>query len=628
MLLLPPAVLLATFLVSLLAARRARGPLGKAALAAGVVAVYSTLPATSLALVASTTELAAHESAGGLLLVLFCYVMLFRHLKRPFEHALPIDDEQLNSSAARVAARAGLATTPRLFRLRTFGAMPIYGWVAVLQKPEIILADGLVHRLEPAEHEAVLAHELAHLATGSIWWLILPLPLAASLSLAMLPWLGIAGSFAACWALASFLQRVITRPTELLCDRRAAGLSSAEILARALEKMHRVHPVRDPGWRWVLAWALASHPPVQLRLHALGRDQGPLAGQLRFVSVLGFTLWLLAFAATLAVALALPGLHRLVPAIAWGLLALALVLSLRLGARDALRRQRRLVPPRLPGRRVEISGAALLLLSLALIFAEFFACWLPMLVLGGVLLLLVGGQRSRGANRLRRELREALQHHDFERVHRTAHAQPRRLARDPALRHDVALASIRAGYEQDGLDALEALVTQAPALGVAPLSLGKVLLESDPQRAQELAALTERRLPREPGGPLLAVQAARRLGRADEARLAWKRAQALAADEPMLLVLGMELALDEDDTDGAKRWSEEAESRSPGELMLLLARTRLALIQDEISVARGILDRTHAILNDHPFAFVDQRVAVLERELARREAEPPPPGGP
>ena len=166
----------------------------------------------------------------------------------------------------------------------------------------VVLTRGLLRRLEPAEVEAVLAHELAHVLNrdGAVMtaasfplfaaaWLVDAArrkPATWFLLVFVLPY-ALAG--AALYLVCGALTRSLAMNRELAADRGAAILTGApEQLASALQKitdalplipkedLRRVAPLNgllivgvDP--------VLRAHPPVQERLNALaviGRDVG------------------------------------------------------------------------------------------------------------------------------------------------------------------------------------------------------------------------------------------------------------------------------------------------------------------------------------------------------------------
>jgi tetratricopeptide (TPR) repeat protein len=251
----------------------------------------------------------------------------------------------------------------------------------------------------------------------------------------------------------------------------------------------------------------------------------------------------------------------------------------------------------------------------ASILADWMGCWTPVLLLGGLLGMGLGAFRARGLRKLRSQLHEAMSAGKLAEARHIGQAHPGHLKRDPGLRHDVALANAALGCRGEAIEALERVLQRPERLPMAALSLGRMRLSDDPGRSLELGAWLTQHLPGEIAGPLLVCDALRRLRRPDEAMAAWAQARALEPDDPGVLILAIELALDADDADEAERWAEQARERAPGELTLQLAEARLALARGELETFHQQLDRARAILEDHPLAFVQWRIEELEAEL-------------
>lgn len=600
----------------LLAALRGGGSPGRAIAAAGWTALLTALPLGAAMYSWWWAGLERWELALGQVVVLGQAVFAYRFLGQPFHQAEPVVDPMLVRPLEEVAARAGLPKRPPLLRHRTLGALPAYAWVVRLQNPTVVVADGLVHRLTPPQVAAVLAHEVAHIASGSLWWLMLPAPLGATLALALMPWIGPFGALALALTLGLGLRRLVSRSTERLCDRLGAALSSAEAFREGLRRMHALHPMREGGWRGALAWGVAGHPHLSERLRALGGGATAEAERHARVSRMAFAGW---GAAVLSGGLPLLLAGEAGEPVAvgiWVLTALALVFAARLGARSTLARQGRLVPRRLPGRWVMVAGWGLLLVGFALAALHLAPCVGLCCVLLGFVGMGFGELRARGVRRLRAGVGELLQGQDLEGAHRLGQASARALRRDPALRLDLALVALALGRREEGMAALEDLVQRAPRLVLAPLKLGSVLLGEAPERSLALGRLAVQRAPTEPLGWLLQVRALRRLDRSGEAQVAWKAAEALGIEDPGLPTQAAELALDRGDLEAARGWVAQARERGPGELDLLLVEARLALALGDRAAVAAWLGRAEALCADHPFVFADWRLAELRSALA------------
>jgi heat shock protein HtpX len=216
------------------------------------------------------------------------------------EVATAADEPQLHATLDRLCALADVPK-PRLYvspedvpEAFALGVRP--------SRSVIVVTRGLLRRLEPGEVEAVLAHELAHIANrdGAVMtaasfplfagaWLVRKArekPVTLLVLFLVFPYVLAAGVlYLACQA----LTRSLAMCRELAADRGAAILTGApENLASALQKLtgavglipkedlRRVAPLNalfivgvDPVVR--------AHPPVQERLAALaaiGREEG------------------------------------------------------------------------------------------------------------------------------------------------------------------------------------------------------------------------------------------------------------------------------------------------------------------------------------------------------------------
>ena len=58
-----------------------------------------------------------------------------------------------------------------LVRLRPSitGSQQALAFAGCLPAPQLVVSDGILQRLSPAERDAIVAHELGHVANGSLW---------------------------------------------------------------------------------------------------------------------------------------------------------------------------------------------------------------------------------------------------------------------------------------------------------------------------------------------------------------------------------------------------------------------------------------------------------------------------
>jgi hypothetical protein len=172
----------------------------------------------------------------------------------------------------------------------------VTGW----RRPLLLVPNGLALRLTPAELDAVLLHELAHVRRRDLYWNLLQRFVLAAL------WL-----HPAAWA----LQAGVARERERCCDALAVHHgAAAPALARALVKLAEAR-----GRRPALVLAIADGAGLVERVRALLEPERPDASRRRRVAV-ALALSALCFAALGAgrAALADPALRDFYTASAFG----------------------------------------------------------------------------------------------------------------------------------------------------------------------------------------------------------------------------------------------------------------------------------------------------------------------
>lgn len=196
--------------------------------------------------------------------------------------------------AAKLAAQADVrppdvlvahSETPNAFAVPTLG------------KPLVVVTTELLHRLEPKEIEAVIGHEITHLAKrdGEVMTFVGgPALAAAGLWHGDLRGKVFSILISPVWLVGVLLMRSVSRCREFAADRGSALVTGApEELMSALVKIYGEEPRGDlRGGAAVSAlcirgfehsqWALLrDHPPLEkrlARLAAMAREQGRAVG--------------------------------------------------------------------------------------------------------------------------------------------------------------------------------------------------------------------------------------------------------------------------------------------------------------------------------------------------------------
>ncbi len=103
-----------------------------------------------------------------------------------------------------------------------------------LPAPQLVVTDGILQRLSSAESDAIVAHELAHIANGSLWFLYGIFPAACAVTTGLWPFFPWPFASAFGVALTSGLYRLIGLTAALALDNN--NLPEAQrLIDRALE---------------------------------------------------------------------------------------------------------------------------------------------------------------------------------------------------------------------------------------------------------------------------------------------------------------------------------------------------------------------------------------------------------
>src|SRR5262249_17040552 len=177
---------------------------------------------------------------------------------------------------SRVARRMGVQPPPvRL--VGTLGQLQAFAVTVSPLRPSLLIGDGILQRLGPAEVEAILGHELAHVANGSLWFLSTAFASSAALAVLLfglaqrVAWSSPVLVLFGCWGFLGPLYAAVSRPNERWCDLRAARAIGFKAMSSALDKIHTTLPFSLSGWRSLLVHAVATHPSRAARLASLRR---------------------------------------------------------------------------------------------------------------------------------------------------------------------------------------------------------------------------------------------------------------------------------------------------------------------------------------------------------------------
>jgi Zn-dependent protease with chaperone function len=155
-------------------------------------------------------------------------------LRLESDQPLPlVTDADFLSRMAELAARMKLRL-PTIRVLRSSSAeQQAMAWAGGLPQPSLVVSDGILHRIDPLERDATLAHEMAHIVNGSLWVYAAFFPLACTIGVVALAcrvntWMWIVpAAYVGVW-------RILSRRIEYDCDLRAARAIGFPETANAL----------------------------------------------------------------------------------------------------------------------------------------------------------------------------------------------------------------------------------------------------------------------------------------------------------------------------------------------------------------------------------------------------------
>lgn len=559
-----------------------------------------------------------------------------RYTKKPLDL---VEDEAFRDRVADLAVKLRIGVPRVRLLLSTSEVMEAQAWAGGLPAPSLVVTDGVLHRLAPGERDGIVAHEMAHVANGSLWLfsLIGPISCTAALVVSILDPLS-----PLVFGLAVFmgLRRIVNRFVEPDCDRRAADAVGCRAMASALAKIHAVNPVPQKGWLSALIYATATHPPGEVRLAALLRrapaDDRPevtISGVKirwhRILSTAALVIWLAALATPL-VALWEPewAFWTVVPLL---FVAFAPTALLLMGLRHLARRAKRRMGGHRPGatgwvRTTVILVALVVLVFSNILFDDTFSArvgeiqWLVLIPIAPVIALLLAFVWPNKRAKLQKKVAVALQLHDFQQVVELEQSAPRLFARDPILRHNFAVASALSGDRKRAIAELEGLRRDKPRFKLSWLVLGEFYLEDgQPERALEVAEQAACELKHDPAPHGLAAKALRRLGRTAEAQAAIDRALAIEPEAGDAHALAAAIALDRGDVPQARESIEKAHELAPGDAFVLVVAAEVALGAEPLETAQSAVEQALRAAEANPFALLDFETSALRTRLAERE---------
>lgn len=538
-------------------------------------------------------------------------------------------DNDISERVRGISQRLGILA-PSIRQLRSIGAaLPAQAFACGMLRPKIIVGDGIMVRFPERERDAVIAHELAHIATRSIWCLAAVIPVCASVVVIVNP----DGERLVATALLGALlfvglHRLLSRPFEVACDRAAGRHVGWDAMSSSLEKLHALHVVDGDSVVGRIAYAAASHPHPDVRRAALARSAGravppgpvPFRKELihRACAWAALAVWIFAIIRILDdIRTPSQGRFAIITA---ALVTLAPTLLILIAAVPALRNSIRLL-----GRMPRNFLAALFCLASYVVAAVgVLSERVDVTIIGVVasitsmVALIVASRAQKSINAVTKGIRDRR---FAEAAAAFDHATGENRG-DRDLRLMGALAYFLAGRRDEALAVSRSLIDHDPGFRGASVNLAMFNLDSHPDRSVEIFADL---LKKDPTSAALACYLARSLrvvGRLEEAKAFLERALTNSTRAEAGFAHGLAASVESGlgDRESARRHLDAANAMNVGHPLTVIAAADFALAFDTLEAAEKAVAQAEAIEQSVPTALIGAEVAILRRELVRRRA--------
>ncbi len=514
---------------------------------------------------------------------------------------------ELIEIVVELSSRVGMHA-PRLGVVPSGGALMTYAWSGCLASPVMMFSDGFLHRLSPDEQRAVIAHELGHFKTRSLWVFLCVGGVSAVICTALATR---ADPLALCllaWPLAEVMKRLVSRPFEYACDAVAAKHASPEAMAGALRTIESLQPFNS-DWRVVPLRAVDGHPTSPARIARLLKT--PLDQPLSHT----IAPWIALALALLLMAIPLVGnAFWVVTVVCLGVVVLAPRGFLKLAQTDVDRRRRRLIPDRHP-ETVKMIVATGVAVALIILQAAVPGVGLSLLVAPALLAVLYFALKRRQRIGLRHRVAVALGAKNFEEAIRIGTTHPKWLSQDPIGRHDVSLAQLMGGDWQTGLDGLRTAAEMSPGFLLPWVNLVGAQLWTEPATALADARVAVESAP-DSAEALTALAGA--LVESGDGQLAEEKiCRALELGRPGQIVpVAARIALRNGDLERCRERLQEAQKVAPGDPYATLVEAELLLLTGDIDAAKDALNTAKSALEQIPIHLVGPWVVRLEGKIS------------
>ena len=589
--------------------------------------------------------------------------------------AMPqIDDVEFQNRLEGIAEKLGIKTPVVRLIPSAGGTMGLHGFAGGLPKPSLVLSDGIMLRFKEQETDAIVAHELAHLANRSLYYY--PAVVCLCWTLGTLTSMSYTFLVAMLYSLAIYmgLGRAVSRYFEYDSDLRAARAVGHGITISALDKIHHGSPLSNSGWASYLAYSMATHPSHEERLSAIARDASmderwdvtwseSQARRRRLGARTMAVVWLFILISTFM----LP--PNAVGGAVRAILLLSIVSAPMVTLRRAIRRDIRSEMNRMRPQRERTQWRLLLLLVGCVSFIAILAAIREAAetetnvrtgfdsTASSVVIDRVEGESEVGGDRsppfrIQREwddlnssewaalalfifavfivigmvsagrtpqakIRLAIHQRRWAEAMELGRKYVKKLKKDPASRHDLAYPPWMLGDQQGAIDRLECLKKDFPEFIQVWLTQALMHMERDEiEKALQLAEEVRGDLKNDIGPIGICARCYRLLGRIDNVEQQLTEMERLMPEVASVPALKCAIAIDLGDGEAALEHWRQADKLSPGDAFLYLLRSELELLFGNRTECEVWLEEARKLIQATHFFNLGAELRLVEQKLA------------
>lgn len=579
------------------------------------------------------------------------------------KEALPeCDSPEMLARIDRLSKSIGVATpTVRTQRAIHDARDSAAAFVGGMAPHSIVLYDTILSQLREDEQDAVIGHELGHVANQSIWvyTAVFPLTMTAMIVFAFLGggYFGVlAGS-----ALRAGLFRLMSRRFEYDCDRRAAIATSPDAVARGLKRIYAGHVLGKSGLLSDIVHSTATHPSLDERIQAMDVLASSTHSDSESCLSVSYDSSRVVLCQKLVVVFAIVWFCLTVYGITttlmmgdslWPMLALfTAVFGPTFFIMLASRRALKIAKARMKGRlrwsnltfkrkagTVSLSGCAIIILlafsfgsdpaDLALAENEVTADPSSIVVIAAVAMM-VGtvifafndkstNKHASKKTKLGQQITAAIQRNDFDEVIEICKENYDVVKNDKQLKYSGAAALLATRKLEKFIPFCERICEEFPHFPPPAIALATVWLdENEPAKALEAIRGIQMDLHKlDPMPATVASRALLALGRLDEARAECDRGRELAPDDVSTMAQAARVAIATENREEADRLIAQGSDLLPAEPLLIVARGERAFLDGDKAALQTERDALAAALEGDRLLCLYGILAQFDEALA------------